>query len=154
MKLIQSRTPRRSVLLTQIEQIEQKKLLLPQAQLWPADQYGGCSICKGTGIARAWRSAQSGALCGSRAQVRRAANDLSIFEFEHHFQAKAVVAGGKKYQLVVASYSLGELPNAAEQRRALKALWDATEDILVLIEPGTPSGSAFVRSARSQVSCS
>lgn len=60
-------------------------------------------------------------------------------------------AGRRKYNLVVASYSLGDLENAAEQRRALKALWQATEDVLVLIEPGTPSGSALIRAARAQV---
>ena len=51
----------------------------------------------------------------------------------------------------MASYSLGELENAAEQRRALQALWQATADVLVLIEPGTPAGSALVRAARAQV---
>lgn len=66
-------------------------------------------------------------------------------------QQPSKLAGGRKYDLVVASYSLGELQSPADQRRALKALWDATADVLVLVEPGTPSGSALVRAARATV---
>lgn len=61
-------------------------------------------------------------------------------------------AGGRKFDLVIASYSLGELEAPLEQKRALRALWRATADTLVIIEPGTPLSSSLVRAARQQVS--
>lgn len=56
--------------------------------------------------------------------------------------------------MVLASYSFGELATPSEQRQALKAMWQATSDILVLVEPGTPAGSGLIRAARAQVACS
>lgn len=52
---------------------------------------------------------------------------------------------------MLASYSFGELAGPSEQRQALKAMWQATADILVIVEPGTPAGSGLVRAARAQV---
>lgn len=52
---------------------------------------------------------------------------------------------------MLASYSFGELSGPREQRQALKAMWQATDDMLVIIEPGTPAGSGLVRAARAQV---
>lgn len=55
------------------------------------------------------------------------------------------------YDLVVASYVLTEMQSDAERRQAVDMLWRQTKDVLVLLEPGTPSGSAYVRHARTQV---
>ena len=52
---------------------------------------------------------------------------------------------------MLVSYSFGELAGPSEQRQALKAMWQATADILVIVEPGTPAGSGLVRAARAQV---
>ncbi|HEY2835937.1 MAG TPA: small ribosomal subunit Rsm22 family protein [Rhizomicrobium sp.] len=49
--------------------------------------------------------------------------------------------------LVMASYVLAELPEAEAARIALK-LWTAAEQMLMLIEPGTPQGFARIRAAR------
>ncbi|HHW10823.1 MAG TPA: rRNA methyltransferase [Firmicutes bacterium] len=50
-------------------------------------------------------------------------------------------------ELVTASYVLGELPDG--QREAFIArLWDLTQQVLVVIEPGTPTGFGNVRRAR------
>ena len=56
------------------------------------------------------------------------------------------------HDLVVASYVLTEMQSDDERQQAVDMLWRQTKDVLVLVEPGTPSGSAFVRQARSQVS--
>lgn len=52
---------------------------------------------------------------------------------------------------MVASYVIGELRSDAERRRVVSALWQRTSGLLVLLEPGTPVGSANIREARSQV---
>jgi ribosomal protein RSM22 (predicted rRNA methylase) len=49
--------------------------------------------------------------------------------------------------LVSASYVLAELPEAEAARVALE-LWQAADQMLVLIEPGTPAGFARIRAAR------
>jgi hypothetical protein len=58
----------------------------------------------------------------------------------------------RRYDLVVAAYVLGELGGPGERARAVAALWARTAGALVLLEPGTPAGSAAVRDARAQVS--
>ena len=53
--------------------------------------------------------------------------------------------------LVVAAYVLVELAGPQQRARVVADLWRHTKDVLVLVEPGTPAGSAAVRAARSQV---
>lgn len=52
---------------------------------------------------------------------------------------------------MVASYVLAELRSPAERRRIVQKLWQRTRGLLLLVEPGTPIGSANVREARAQV---
>lgn len=58
----------------------------------------------------------------------------------------------RRFQLVVAAYSLGEL-GAEERRGALRRLWAHTADdgALVLVEPGTPRASQQLLQCREQV---
>lgn len=49
--------------------------------------------------------------------------------------------------LVMASYVLAELPEAQAAKTA-RTLWEATAQMLVLIEPGTPQGFARIRAGR------
>ena len=59
----------------------------------------------------------------------------------------AQVEPGTSADLVIASYALAEVPERSHAA-VLRKLWNATSRMLVLIEPGTPSGFARVRGAR------
>jgi len=52
--------------------------------------------------------------------------------------------------LVVASYVIGEL-DAASRPQVGEALWRATADTLLLVEPGTPAGHARLMALRAQL---
>jgi ribosomal protein RSM22 (predicted rRNA methylase) len=52
-----------------------------------------------------------------------------------------------RHDLVIASYVLAEQPLAAAATAALSA-WNATGEVLLLIEPGTPDGHARLMAAR------
>lgn len=67
----------------------------------------------------------------------RAANLRTLAEFEPH-------------DLVICSYSLGEIEPAAA-KKILKAAWQAAGQMLIVVEPGTTKGFASVRAARDQL---
>ena len=56
----------------------------------------------------------------------------------------------RKSDLVIASYVLAELP-MAEIPAAAENLWQCTDDVLLLIEPGTPAGFARLRLVRDRL---
>ncbi|QZA58141.1 small ribosomal subunit Rsm22 family protein [Candidatus Rhabdochlamydia porcellionis] len=52
--------------------------------------------------------------------------------------------------LVIASYSLCEI-SEEDQLQIVESLWDKTEQIFILLEPGTPKGFHFIRKAREKL---
>ena len=52
--------------------------------------------------------------------------------------------------LVVASYVINELP-AAKQSQLADALWAKTQDVLLVVEPGTPAGTARILALRQRL---
>lgn len=52
-----------------------------------------------------------------------------------------------KHDIVIASYSIGELIEEARQK-VIKKLWESTNDILIIIEPGTKNGFSRIKRAR------
>ncbi|MFZ5684210.1 MAG: small ribosomal subunit Rsm22 family protein [Pseudomonadota bacterium] len=60
-----------------------------------------------------------------------------------------LTAGGPfpRADLVMASYALAEIAPPA-QAPLVRALWDACEGVLALVEPGTPAGFARLKAAR------
>ncbi|GAB4820160.1 hypothetical protein N2152v2_007206 [Parachlorella kessleri] len=64
---------------------------------------------------------------------------------------RAVSSSRKRYDMVVAAYVLGELRTDEQRRKAVEELWQRTDGLLVLVEPGTPAGFAHIIAARSQV---
>lgn len=57
---------------------------------------------------------------------------------------------GERADLVVASYVIGELANDA-LTGAADTLWSCTEQLLVVLEPGTPAGFARIRTLRAHL---
>jgi ribosomal protein RSM22 (predicted rRNA methylase) len=57
------------------------------------------------------------------------------------------VIEAERYDLVLASYAIGELAKS-ELRATLQTLWGLAQGALVLVEPGTPEGFERIRRAR------
>ncbi|XP_044367526.1 uncharacterized protein [Triticum aestivum] len=55
----------------------------------------------------------------------------------------------RRHDLVISSYTLGEIPSLNNRITIVRQLWDLTKDVLVLLEPGTPQGSKTIRQMRS-----
>ncbi len=53
-------------------------------------------------------------------------------------------------ELVICSYCLNELAPAA-RKAAVRGLWESTERVLLIVEPGTPEGYANILAAREQL---
>lgn len=53
-----------------------------------------------------------------------------------------------KTDLVVSSFTLGDISSAALQKSTVEQLWAQTGDILVLIDRGTPIGFSNIARAR------
>lgn len=56
----------------------------------------------------------------------------------------------QKYDLVVASYALGELSDT-DREKVIEKLWNITNKILLIVEPGTPLAFSNLRRARTQL---
>ncbi|KAA8525735.1 hypothetical protein F0562_007590 [Nyssa sinensis] len=57
----------------------------------------------------------------------------------------------REHDLVIASYVLGEIPSLKDRITVVRQLWDLTQDVLVLVEPGTPHGSGIISQMRSHI---
>ncbi|KAI3422941.1 uncharacterized protein J3R85_011449 [Psidium guajava] len=65
--------------------------------------------------------------------------------------SKNISKSERKHDLVIASYVLGEIPSFTDRITTVRQLWDLTEDVLVLVEPGTPHGSKIIAQLRSHI---
>lgn len=57
----------------------------------------------------------------------------------------------RENDLVIASYVLGEIPSLKDRITIVRQLWDLTQDVLVLVEPGTPHGANIISQMRSHI---
>ncbi|WP_315765926.1 small ribosomal subunit Rsm22 family protein [Bradyrhizobium sp. SZCCHNR2009] len=64
--------------------------------------------------------------------------------------ARTQLGAATPADLVVASYMIGEVPEA-ERGVLIAALWKKTRDTLLLVEPGTPAGYQRIVAARAQL---
>mmetsp|Transcript_833 Transcript_833/g.1300 ORF Transcript_833/g.1300 Transcript_833/m.1300 type:complete len:973 (-) Transcript_833:48-2966(-) len=56
-----------------------------------------------------------------------------------------------RQSLTSAIYTLNEIVDVGERKKAIKRLWDMTDDVMVILEPGTPLGSQIVQEVRNYV---
>ncbi|KAF3434220.1 hypothetical protein FNV43_RR25323 [Rhamnella rubrinervis] len=79
--------------------------------------------------------------------------DLPAIHSYESIQAltKNINKSGRQHDLVIASYVLGEIPSLKDRVTIVRQLWDLTQDVLVLVEPGTPEGSNIISQMRSHI---
>ncbi|KAL8520512.1 hypothetical protein ACS0TY_011148 [Phlomoides rotata] len=79
--------------------------------------------------------------------------ELPLIQSYSSLQAltKKINKSGRRHDLVIASYVLGEIPSMKDRITLVRQLWDLTGDILVLAEPGTPQGSNIISQMRSHI---
>ena len=106
--------------------------------------------------AEAWPSLQrftlldaNGALRELALDLRRGSTRLRDIDYHHH-EATSALAGAESADLVIASYLIGEMDDAARENLAA-LMWAKTRDTLVVIEPGTPAGHARIIALRAQL---
>ena len=102
-------------------------------QVWPDVEAAAWLDASGPFLALATTLAQSGPAALRRAQTRRA--DLTG------------AGPWPSSDLVVASYALAEIA-PDRQISTISELWNATNGLLALVEPGTPAGYARILAAR------
>ncbi|KAF9958760.1 37S ribosomal protein S22 [Mortierella alpina] len=56
-----------------------------------------------------------------------------------------------KYDIVMSAFTLSELTTPALRQSTLEHLWNLTDDMLILIDRGTPSGFKMLAEAREQI---
>ncbi|OYX83732.1 MAG: hypothetical protein B7Y75_05125 [Azorhizobium sp. 35-67-5] len=77
------------------------------------------------------------------------ASRLSQLRYERG-EALAAIAGAPPSDLVIASYVINELDDGP-RARLVASMWDKTEDVLLIVEPGTPAGFARIVATRAQL---
>ena len=65
-------------------------------------------------------------------------------------EARAALADAEPADLVVASYMIGEI-DGAEQKALGELMWAKTRATLLIVEPGTPAGTARILALREQL---
>jgi len=56
----------------------------------------------------------------------------------------------RRYEIVVASYSVGEL-GQSDRERLIKRAWEVCDGVLMVVEPGTPKGFGAIAELRDQL---
>lgn len=106
--------------------------------------------------AEAWPSLKRFTLLDANGALRELALDLGrgstrLRDMDyHHHEAGTALAGAEAADLVVASYLIGEMDDAARENLASR-MWAKTRDTLLVVEPGTPAGAARIIALRQQL---
>ncbi len=102
----------------------------------------------------AWPDIQSLTLLDRNGRMIAAGERLARFSRSQAMLEASWVQGpvdslpaGQRFDLVVAGYVLNEIPSSARPR-FVERLWTLTAGVLILIEPGTPSGFETIREIR------
>lgn len=106
--------------------------------------------------AEAFSSLQNFALLDANTALRALALDLGRDSHRlrdiayRRGEARAALAEAVAADLVVASYMIGEIPDA-ERKVLVELMWAKTRDTLLIVEPGTPAGYARILALRAQL---
>ncbi len=106
--------------------------------------------------AEAFSSLRSFGLLDANAALRTLALNLSRENIRlrdmayQRGEARVALADAEPADLVVASYMIGEIDNA-EQKTLIELMWAKTRDTLLIVEPGTPAGTARILALREQL---
>lgn len=90
------------------------------------------------------------ALAGLGQRLARNSKLQPINSARWHLQRMEDLKDVPKHDLVLLSYSAGELPSEAI-KPLIEACWQLTNRYLVVVEPGSPVGFELIRSIRSQL---
>jgi ribosomal protein RSM22 (predicted rRNA methylase) len=103
--------------------------------------------------AEAFSSLKSFALLDDNAALRALARDLArgsarLGDLKYQEgEASALLARSEPADLAIVSYMIGEL-GEAEQTELADLVWSKTSDTLLIVEPGTPAGTARILALR------
>jgi ribosomal protein RSM22 (predicted rRNA methylase) len=106
--------------------------------------------------AAAFSSLRSFGLLDANAALRALALDLASGSARlrdmayQRGEARAALADAEPADLVVASYMIGEI-DSAEQKALGELMWAKTRATLLIVEPGTPAGTARIIALRQQL---
>jgi ribosomal protein RSM22 (predicted rRNA methylase) len=106
--------------------------------------------------AEAFSSLTSFALLDDNAALRALARDLARRDTRlgdlkyQEGEARALLARSEPADLAIVSYMIGEL-GEAERTELADLVWSKTRDTLLIVEPGTPAGTARVLALRRQL---
>ena len=112
----------------------------------------------GAGTGAATQAAYLAADCGEFTCIEREPEMISVGTQLTEFcgvpavwkQGDITSGFDEKAELVMCSYCLNELAESA-RKKAVERLWDSTQRLLLIVEPGTPEGYSRILSAREQL---
>lgn len=112
----------------------------------------------GAGTGAATHAAYLAADCGEFTCIEREPEMISVGKQLTEFcgvpavwkQGDITSGFDEKAELVMCSYCLNELAESA-RKKAVERLWDSTQRLLLIVEPGTPEGYSRILSAREQL---
>lgn len=112
----------------------------------------------GAGTGAATHAAALAADCGEFTCVEREPEMISVGKQLTEFcgipavwkQGDITSGFDEKAELVMCSYCLNELTESA-RKKAVERLWNSTQRLLLIVEPGTPEGYSRILSAREQL---
>lgn len=93
---------------------------------------------------------QDSALMAFGKRLASHADVTSMSNAQWHLQSMEALTGIVQHDIVILSYSAGELPQSAINP-LIEACWQLAKQYLVVIEPGTPKGFELIRAIRRQL---
>lgn len=114
----------------------------PGTAIWAAKEVFGLEKCTGVDLS------EDMLRVAERLEASIKTDDSKPVEFKRYL---AIDNKASKPDLVVSSFTLGDIASAALQKSTVEQLWALTGDVLVLIDRGTPIGFSNIARARQQI---